>query len=152
MPKSTRRSASGKTRSSRFWPRTRGYSHVVKALVLAAVAGVMLAATGAAAPGKTRALWIGSSVYATTDGTSWRNVTPSDIRPPAAIDNVAFPGGDDGWLGASACGAGRVGARARARARRAARAPPPPPPPRVFLPPFSVALLPSGIELPGLRA
>jgi len=79
----------------------------VKALVLAAVAGVTLAATGAAAPGKTRALWIGSSVYATTDGTSWRNVTPSDIRPPAAIDNVAFPGGDDGWLVASACGSGQ---------------------------------------------
>jgi photosystem II stability/assembly factor-like uncharacterized protein len=73
--------------------------------VLAGIA--VLAAGAAAAPGKTRVLWLGSKVYVTADGTAWRDVTPSDIALPASIDNVAFPRGAQGWLVASACGSGR---------------------------------------------
>jgi len=63
----------------------------------AVFAGIaVLAAGAAAAPGKTRVLWLGSKVYVTADGTAWRDVTPSDIAPPAAIDNVAFPGPSQG--------------------------------------------------------
>jgi photosystem II stability/assembly factor-like uncharacterized protein len=74
----------------------------------AVFAGIaVLAAGAAAAPGKTRVLWLGSKVYVTADGSVWRDATPSDIAAPAAIDNVAFPGPSQGWLVASACGSGR---------------------------------------------
>ena len=76
-------------------------------MVAAAAAFAVLAAGAAAAPGKTRVLWLGSKVYVTADGAAWRDVTPSDIVPPAAIDNVAFPSANQGWLVASACGSGR---------------------------------------------
>jgi photosystem II stability/assembly factor-like uncharacterized protein len=80
----------------------------VLARVMAVAAGLaVLAAGAAAAPGKTRVLWLGSKVYVTADGSAWRDVTPSDIVPPASIDNVAFPGNREGWLVASACGSGR---------------------------------------------
>ncbi|HEX6680027.1 MAG TPA: hypothetical protein VF063_05220, partial [Gaiellaceae bacterium] len=73
-------------------------------MAAAAVACAVLAAGAAAAPRRTSVLWLGSSVFVTTNGKAWRNVTPREISPPTSIDNVAFLG-TRGWLLASVCGA-----------------------------------------------
>jgi photosystem II stability/assembly factor-like uncharacterized protein len=76
----------------------------------AAVAFLVLATPADAVSGREYVLWTGSKVYVTTDGHSWRQVTPRGaVRPDTfrAIDAVAFHGARAGWLIASDCATGR---------------------------------------------
>lgn len=75
----------------------------------AACVCAVVATGAAAAPSKTYVLWLGTRVFVTADGHSWRNVTPRGAVVPhtaQSIDAVAFRG-QKGWLIASDCVQGK---------------------------------------------
>jgi photosystem II stability/assembly factor-like uncharacterized protein len=78
----------------------------VRALLLAAVLAAAIAAGASGAAGKPFVLWVGTKVYVSADGGSWRNATPRGAIAPqtaALIDDFAFLDQRHGWLIASTC-------------------------------------------------